>query len=109
MASKLVVLNPVAQLASELGESLPLPQRPGTLEGCRVGLYWNRKQGGNFALERVGQLLQQRYPGVQTRLYNARRPISEDLLRDLKASWRIGHSKGILVLTPHERNPANAL
>ena len=86
MTAELVVLNPVAQLASELGESVPLPARPHSLAGCRVGLYWNRKQGGNFALERVGALLQQHYPGVQTRLYNARRPISDDLLRDLKAS-----------------------
>jgi hypothetical protein len=86
MTEELIVLNPVAQLASELGESQPLPQRPHTLAGCRVGLYWNRKQGGNFALERVGELLRQRYPDVETRLYNARRPISDDLIRDLKAS-----------------------
>jgi hypothetical protein len=86
MDADLVILNPVAQLAAELGEPLPVPPRPRTLEGCRVGLYWNRKQGGNFALERVRALLQQRYPGIETHFYNARRPISDDLMRDIKAS-----------------------
>ena len=86
MAAELVVLNPVAQLASELGEQQLAPRRPRTLEGCRVGLYWNRKPGGNFALERVGELLGQRYPGMQTHFYNARRPISDELIRDVKTS-----------------------
>jgi hypothetical protein len=86
MVAELVVLNPVAQLASELGEPPPVPQRPRTLEGRRVGLYWNRKPGGNFALDRVGELLQQRYPGMETHFYNARRPISDEIIRDIKAS-----------------------
>ncbi len=51
-AAELTILNPVAQLASDLGEPPSAPQRPRTLEGRRVGLYWNRKPGGNFALER---------------------------------------------------------
>jgi hypothetical protein len=86
MTRELVVLNPVSQLASELGEPPPMPQRPRALGGLSVGLYWNRKQGGNFALERVAELLQQRYPGTTTRFYNARRPISEELIRDIKSS-----------------------
>jgi len=86
MAAELIVLDPVAQLASELGEPPPMPQRPRTIERARIGLYWNRKQGGNFALQRVGELLEQRYPGVETHFYNGRRPISEDLIREIKAS-----------------------
>ena len=86
MATELVVLNPVAQLASELGEPPSVPRRPRTLEGRRVGLYWNRKQGGNFALERVGEQLRQRYPGLETHFYNARRPISGELIRELTTS-----------------------
>lgn len=86
MAAELVVLNPVAQLASELGEPPSAPQRPATLEGCRVGLYWNRKPGGNFALERVGALLQQHHRGVETYFYNARRPISDELIREIRTS-----------------------
>lgn len=86
MAAELVVLNPVAQLASELGRPPSAAQRPRTLEGSRVGLYWNRKQGGNFALERVGELLHHRYSGVETHFYNARRPISDDLIREIRTS-----------------------
>ena len=86
MATELVVLNPVAQLASELGEPLSVPPRPRTLEGSRVGLYWNRKPGGNFALERVGEQLRQRYPDMETRFYNARRPISAELIHEIRAS-----------------------
>lgn len=86
MAAELIVLNPVAQLAADLAEPPSPPPRPATLEGCRVGLYWNRKPGGNFALERVGELLQRRYSGVETHLYNARRPISDDLIREIRTS-----------------------
>lgn len=86
MATELVVLNPVAQLASELGEPASVPPRPRTLEGSRVGLYWNRKPGGNFALERVGEQLRQRYPGMETRFYNARRPISAELIHEIRTA-----------------------
>ena len=89
MAAELIVMNPVAQLSSELGESPPAPQRPRTLEERRIGLYWNRKPGGNFALQRVEELLQRRYPGVETHFYNGRRPISEDLIREIKASCEV--------------------
>jgi hypothetical protein len=34
----------------------------------------------------VGELLQQRYPGMETHFYNARRPISDEIIRDIKAS-----------------------
>ncbi|MDP6494646.1 MAG: hypothetical protein QGI09_04345 [Dehalococcoidia bacterium] len=86
MAAELVVLNPVAQRASELGEPVSAPQRPHALVGCRVGLYWNRKQGGNFALHRVEELLKERYTGVVTHLFDARRPISESLVGEINAS-----------------------
>ena len=86
MAAELIVLNPVAQLASELGELPSAPQRPRALEECRVGLYWNRKPGGNYALERVRERLQQRYPGMETFFYHARRPVPEDLIQEIKAS-----------------------
>ena len=86
MTAELVVLNPVAQLASDLVEPSSVPQRPDSLQGSRVGLYWNRKQGGNFALEAVEDLLQQRYPGIGAQLYHGPRPISDDLVREIKAS-----------------------
>ena len=89
MAAELEVLNPVAQLAAELGEPPPTPLRPRTLEGASVGLYRNRKPGGNFALDRVGERLQQHYPGLETSFYHGRRPISEDLIREIKDSHNV--------------------
>ena len=86
MAAELIVLNPVAQPASDLGEPPPMPQRPRTLEGLSIGLYWNRKPGGNFALERVGELLRQRHSSVQIHSFNSRRPITDDVINGIKAS-----------------------
>ena len=83
MAGDLEVLNPVAQLASQLGEPPPVPKRPGSLDGLRLGLYWNRKPGGNYALERVAELLKERHPGLESRMYDARRPIPENLMRQI--------------------------
>jgi hypothetical protein len=86
MSGDFEVLNPVAQLASELGVPPAAPQRPRTLEGARVGLYWNRKPGGNYALERVEQRLKERFPGMVTSFYHGRRPISADLMNAIKES-----------------------
>ncbi len=86
MTEELVVLNPEEQLASDLAEPSSVPQRPDSLQGGRVGLYWNRKQGGNFALQAVEDLLQQRYPGITAQLYHGPRPIADELIRDIKAS-----------------------
>ena len=83
MAADLEILNPVAQLASQLGVPPPVPERPSSLQGLRLGLYWNRKPGGNYALERVAERLQERFPGMETHFYNARRPIPEDMIRDI--------------------------
>ena len=82
--AKLEVLNPVAQLAAELGEPPPAPKRPSSLQGARVGLYWNRKPGGNFALEHVGQRLKERFSVTEADLVHSRRPIPDDLVRNLK-------------------------
>ena len=86
MAGDLEILNPVAQLAADLGEARSAPQRPRTLEGRRVGLYWNRKPGGNCALERVERLLKERYPGMETHFYHGRRPIADDFIREINES-----------------------
>ena len=82
---KLRVMDPVAQLAAELGQFEPAADRPRSIEGRRVGLYWNRKPGGNWALDHVGKLLTSRFPGAEANFYNARRPIPEDVVVDIKA------------------------
>jgi hypothetical protein len=56
------VWNPVAKIV----EAHVRPaERPASLEGKRIGLYWNYKSGGDVALERVRELLQERYPGTE--------------------------------------------
>lgn len=59
--SNLDVLNPVALSLEQKAEPAP---RPDTLDGKRIGLYWNVKAGGNWALDRVEQRLSERYKDV---------------------------------------------
>jgi hypothetical protein len=42
-----------------------IAQRPGTLDGKTVGLFWSGKPGGDALLSRVGELLQWRFSGVK--------------------------------------------
>ena len=56
MTSEFEVLNPVAQFRSDLGKFLPATRIP-SLDGRSIGLYWNYKPGGNWGLERVGEML----------------------------------------------------
>ncbi|MDP3064452.1 MAG: hypothetical protein Q8O40_14775 [Chloroflexota bacterium] len=89
MVAELEVMNPVARLASELkGFSSPAP-RPQTLRGLSVGLYWNRKPGGNFLLERTGELVLEKFPGTQVHFYNARRPIPKEVLEQIKSECNV--------------------
>lgn len=60
------VLHPIAQIREQKGASAP---RLSSLEGKRIGLYWNHKPGGDAALQRAGELLKRRYPGVETKFY----------------------------------------
>ena len=83
--AQLTVMDPMAQLAAELGVFAPAAERPRSIERLRVGLYWNRKPGGNWALEHVGKLLSDRFPGVEAQLLDARRPIPEDVVADIRA------------------------
>ena len=65
---RLQVLNPVAQKAEKKKGARSAPRLP-TLEGKRIGLYWNLKPGGDAALRRTGELLAARYAGVETKIY----------------------------------------
>lgn len=59
---RMEVLNPVARVVQQKGASA---QRLGTLQGKRVGLYWNQKPGGDAALARAAELLRSRYPHLE--------------------------------------------
>lgn len=58
MAS-LKVLNPVARSVEQRFDPAP---RLASLDGQRVGLYWNLKDGGDVALRRVEEQLREYYP-----------------------------------------------
>jgi hypothetical protein len=79
------VLNPVSQLAADLGEALIMSPRPSSLEGKRVGLYWNRKPGGIHFLNQVEDQLKQQFPGIETFHYDSRRPIQKSVVEAIEA------------------------
>lgn len=64
----LEVLNPVAEKPKRKHDFAP---RLGDLSGKTIGLYWNAKPGGNTLLERTGELLSQKIPGIRLKRYNA--------------------------------------
>jgi hypothetical protein len=75
----LEVLNPVAELPAASRSVNPAP-RPTTLDGKRVGLYWNYKPGGKDALERVGEAIKARFKDVTVKTYSAPRPVPKKVL-----------------------------
>ena len=92
-AAQLEIINPVAtpQAAEANGSNSAAANRPATLHGARVGLYWNGKQNGPAALARTQQLLAERYDGVSFvdvigELGGTNRYLSEDQLVTLTDS-----------------------
>lgn len=82
VADKLEVFNPVADMPSE---KVKPAIRPLSLDGKRVGLYWNFKPGGNFALERVGEGIKARFKGVSVKMYSSPRPVRKSVLDAVKS------------------------
>ena len=62
----LEVLHPVSKKVENAGRSAP---RLDTLDGKVIGLYWNHKPGGEAALQRVHELLTQRFSGLTTKMF----------------------------------------
>ncbi len=63
----LIVVNPVAVLTSPEARSspqFPRAARPATLDGSRVGLFWNGKTHGRHALDRVRDLISKSFSDV---------------------------------------------
>ena len=83
MVRTLEVLNPVAELPVESQRIKPAVRHP-SLDGKRVGLYWNFKPGGNYALERVGEEIKARFKDVSVNLYSAPRPVPKSVLNAVK-------------------------
>ncbi len=65
----LEVLNPVAQQRGVVTAKSINP-RPSSLDNMTVGLLWSGTHGGDVALKRVGEMLQERFKSVETRFYS---------------------------------------
>ncbi len=65
----LKILNPVGILNFK-----PLPPAPRLteLKNKKIGLYWNHKARGNVALDRVKELLSQRFEGMTFEWFETR-------------------------------------
>jgi hypothetical protein len=48
----------------------PIAKRPDTLDGKTIGLYWNRKSGGDIALRRAGDNLAKLYKNVTIKFFD---------------------------------------
>ena len=88
--AQLKVMDPVAQLASELGRFAPAAVRPRSIERQRVGLYWNRKPGGNWALQHVRKLLTSRFPGAESHFLQRATPHTRGCGRRYQGPLRCG-------------------
>lgn len=64
----LEVLNPIAQQRGTL-TAMPINERPATLDGKTVGLLWSGTHGGDVALNRAGEMLQERFSDVAVKFY----------------------------------------
>jgi hypothetical protein len=66
----LEVLNPVAQQRGELNVKT-INERPSTLNEKTIGLVWSGTHGGDWALNRVGEMLQERFENIEIKFYIA--------------------------------------
>ena len=64
----LEVSNPVAQQRGMMNVLKP-NVRPSSLDGKTVGLLWSGTHGGDLALNRAGEIIQERYSNVKVNFY----------------------------------------
>ena len=64
----LEVLNPVARQRA-MDNVTPINPRLPSLNDRTIGLVWSGTHGGDIALNRVGEMLNERFDNVQTRFY----------------------------------------
>lgn len=64
----LEVWNPVAQQRGVV-TARSINPRPASLDNKTVGLLWSGTHGGDVALKRVGEMLQDRFENLETRFY----------------------------------------
>jgi hypothetical protein len=62
-ANKITVYNPAGIEFVE--KRMNFAPRPDNLDGKRIGLFWNSKANGNFFLNRVAELLEKKFTGIE--------------------------------------------
>ena len=81
----LEVLNPVAKQRGTVIVT-PINPRPSTLDGKTIALLWSGTHGGDVALNRVGEMLQERFENISTRFYaGAGYPAPPEVLKQAAA------------------------
>ena len=80
----LEVLNPVAQQRGVINAKA-VNKRPTTLEAAKVGLLWSGTAMGDVALQRVDEMLKQRFPTVETTFYHGGLPAPASVLEQVAA------------------------
>jgi hypothetical protein len=65
--TSLTIVNPIAIPKTETSkaERYPTPPRLDTLAGKTIGLFWNGKAGGQFALQRTRENLSRRFADLR--------------------------------------------
>lgn len=66
----LEVLNPIAQQRGVL-TAMSINTRPASLDDKIVGLLWSGTHGGDVALKRAGEMLQERFSNVSVNFYTS--------------------------------------
>ena len=64
----LEVLNPVARQRA-MERVIPTNPRLTSLDDTTIGLVWSGTHGGDVALNRVGEMLQERFRNIKSRFY----------------------------------------
>ncbi|MBI2910266.1 MAG: hypothetical protein HYX92_21700 [Chloroflexi bacterium] len=79
----LEVLGPVALVGSK---AIRPASRLGVLSGCKIGLYWNTKPGGDLGLEEVARLLEERFQDLKFERFSCGHPHGKEILEKVAKS-----------------------
>ncbi len=90
----LQIMNPTAILRYT---PMPPAKRMADLRNKKIGLYWNHKARGNIALERVKELLTERYSGMTFEWFET--PISMEASKEWFENVRKKGVDGVVAST----------
>ncbi len=77
----MVNLKVRSPVAAQVRSKYRLAERPASLAGKTVGLFWNMKRQGDVALGRLAELIGNRYEGVKYLWYSNTQPAPAELVQ----------------------------